>query len=497
MKKAVMLPLVAAISGVMVGCGGGGGGGSSTPAPTPTVYKWQIVDLYSVERSKVSSGCAIFANDETVDGNVIAARVADRNFRILFHDENGRVETEKTIEDIPSTGIVSIKKDSITENGYVALEELSGLVSGERESYIFGVQKPLMQSLTVAIRSEQPSSNSCYRGEWALEDNSNTDAVVAVAATGSGTTHYQTSASSNKTAVGTSGIDLQVVSGLPALESKLVTAYSLTGSKLRNLTHYGILSSSDVYDKTMPPSPKPIRELTSKDVVKYSLTNSNVVLSDDSRVNVVLDNEIYSWQPINDQVTDFSYVATESRLSNWAAEIFGKTTTDWSYVGMYPVSAESITISAPTVTDFTGTSIATCSGWYCVSSSSYIATDFSYQRTAIRTKTDENKNFYQSIYSLPSNNQVILESASEVVSPALNTTDVVEIGLMQVSAKKNTDAEYAAYLMKNSLDMQDNVNVGNESFSDFNGRVVLPTAALKEDISLMSSRYSFVTDKNN
>jgi hypothetical protein len=498
MKKVVMLPLVAAVSGAMVGCGGGGGGGTATPPPAPAVYKWQIVDLYSIERSKVQSGCAIFANDEAVDGNVIAARVADTNFRILFHDANGRVEREKTIEDIPNSGLISIRKDSITPNGYVALEETSGLVSGMRESYIFGVQQPLMQDMTIAIRNEQATSNDCYRGEWALEDNTNPDAVVSVAVAGTATTHYRTSASAGRTVTDSSGLDLGVVSGFPALERKLVTAYSNLGSSLTNLTHYGIIVSEDVYDKTAPPVNKPIRQLTDSDLMKYAFASNNIVLDDNSAINVVMDNHVYSWQPINDQLTEFSYAATEANLTNWAAEIFGKTTSNWNYVGMYPVSSQAITVTPPTVTDFSSTSIVDCGGdWHCVSSASYNASDFSYQRTAIRAKTEQDKNFYQSIYSLPSNSQVILESPSEIVAPSTSATDTVEVGLMKVTTKNHTDAAFSAYLMKNSLDMQDNVNVGNEAYSDFNGRVVLPTVSLKEDISLMTSNYSFVTNKNN
>ncbi|MGV2990098.1 hypothetical protein ACE1OE_20890 [Vibrio sp. E150_011] len=496
MKKRLMLPLVAAISTVMVGCGGGGGDSGGSSGPAPIVYQWQVVDLYSIERSKVSSGCAIFANDDSVDGNVIAARVADRNFRILFHDENGQVVTEKTIDNIPTNGLVSIKKDDIPYKGYVALEELSGLVSGQRESYIFGVQKDLMHSMTIAVRNEQPSGNACYRGGLALEENANDDAVIAVSPDSSGATKFQTSASGAKVLEGSTLIDLPVVSGFPALERKIVTGFNPTGSKLNSLTHYAIIESADVYDKQTPPTSKPIREMTSSDVVQYPFTNTNITLNEASKVKVVLDNDVYGWQPINSDTNDFSYVASEKRLSNWTAEVYGKTTYDWNYVGLLPLSASPATIVAPTVTDFTGTSISNCDSGYCVTSTSYSVNDFAIQRTAIRSKTDQNKNFYQSIYGPVTSSQVVLESPTEQVSPT-TASDTIEIGLVAVDESNVSFAYSAQYLMKNSIDMQDHVGNGSAAYSDFNGRVVLEADSLTEDINMMKSELTFLTNRNN
>ncbi|WP_440889262.1 54K polar flagellar sheath protein A [Vibrio sp. WZ-1] len=69
MKQLKVLPLVAIISGLMVGCGGGGGGGGSTPAPrttfTFTFSAPNIIDEVTAQQD----GCTVY--DRRLDGNDI------------------------------------------------------------------------------------------------------------------------------------------------------------------------------------------------------------------------------------------------------------------------------------------------------------------------------------------------------------------------------------------------------------------------------------------
>ncbi|KYN26213.1 hypothetical protein AUQ44_13880 [Vibrio cidicii] len=194
MKNLKLLPLVAMISGVLVGCGGGGGGGGGGGTPVAT-YTWQVVDLYKVERSKVGTGCAIFANMSDGSGDVIASRVANRDYRILFHNSDGSVVIDKTIEgaDLPSSGIITFKESDVPDGGYVALEELDGRSIGQRDSYMFGVHKSLLQNMTLAISSPQ-TNNSCYKGEQEPVDLNVSNAVIDVLANDN-PAYFMTSAS--------------------------------------------------------------------------------------------------------------------------------------------------------------------------------------------------------------------------------------------------------------------------------------------------------------
>ena len=90
------MPLVAVISGLMVGCGGGGGGGGgSVPAPK---YTWQMINLYTANKTDVAPGCVIYGEQEGQDGKVITANVANSNFNIVFHNEDGSVIEKETIQ---------------------------------------------------------------------------------------------------------------------------------------------------------------------------------------------------------------------------------------------------------------------------------------------------------------------------------------------------------------------------------------------------------------
>ncbi|MGB1281064.1 MAG: hypothetical protein ACPG5V_13975, partial [Vibrio cyclitrophicus] len=64
MKKTLMLPLAAMVSGLLVGCGGGssggdGGGGGGTPADNVTL---EFIQMYT--SPSVQSSCTLFKVDD-------------------------------------------------------------------------------------------------------------------------------------------------------------------------------------------------------------------------------------------------------------------------------------------------------------------------------------------------------------------------------------------------------------------------------------------------
>ncbi|MBE4594169.1 hypothetical protein BOO24_17675 [Vibrio navarrensis] len=495
MKNLKLLPLVAMISGVLVGCGGGGGGGGGGGTPVAT-YTWQVVDVYKEERSKVSTECAIFANMSDGSGDVIASRVADRGYRIMFHNADGSVVTDKTIEgsDLPSTGIIQFKETDVPDDGYVSLEEFSGLTAGQRDSYILGVHKSLLQNMTLAIRTQQASSNNCYRGEQEPKDLTNSDAVIAVTANGN-PAFFMTSSSESNTKGGTQPVGLAVHSGIPSVEKKLVTAFSqYSNSEANTLTQYAIVPVGAVYDVTNPPTNPPVSVLSGTNIVSPGFTATDLNLSN-SGVEVVLSGNVYEWQPLYDSSTSYSIASTDNNLSNWSLRLNGVTpgaSGAWNYEAQMTLDGSDVSLTYPVVTDFSGSNIAACSSGYCVDVSGFTLSDFQLQRTAIRSQSDSNRDFYQTIYSVPSNSQVILKSGSEQISP--QTTDVLEVGLVDSDAKL---LDSAKVLMASSLDVENLVTLGNAEYADFNGVVMLPSEQLKYKKLMMSQTYQALSNKVN
>lgn len=66
MKQLTVLPLMAIISGLMVGCGGGGGGGSSAPAKTTFSFSFATPNKIDETAANIAS-CTVY--DRVVDGN--------------------------------------------------------------------------------------------------------------------------------------------------------------------------------------------------------------------------------------------------------------------------------------------------------------------------------------------------------------------------------------------------------------------------------------------
>ncbi|MGI9834944.1 hypothetical protein ACJPQX_16995 [Vibrio vulnificus] len=498
MTKLKMMPLVAMISAGLVGCGGSSGGGGGG-GPVVKTYTWQVVDLYKVERSKVPAGCAIFANVSDGSGDVIASRVADRGYRVLFHKSDGTVDADKTISGsaIPATGAITFKETDIPDGGYVSIEEYSGFSAGLLDISIFGVQKDLMQNMTIAIRTEQATNNSCYKGEKEPEDLTNANAVMTVTANNS-PAYFMTSASRSFVSGGTQPVGLSVHSGVPSLEKKLITAFSTySNGEANNLTQYVIAPIGAVYDSTVTNTPPMVPVLDGTNVDQHNFIATDLALSN-SGVEVVLSGEVYEWQPLYDSTNNYSIVTNDSNLSQWSLRLNGVTPSSiggWNYSAQKTVSGEDISITYPTLSSFAGSAIssANCSGVYCVKTEGFAETSFQVQRTAIRSLSVGNRNFYQTVYSTPAKSQVVLQSASEVIAP--KSTDVIEVALVDSDAKL---LDSAKYLMESSLNKENHLPPGGSvAYKDFVGVVMLPSEQLKYKKLMMDQNYQALSNRVN
>ncbi|RXJ74558.1 flagellar sheath protein A [Veronia nyctiphanis] len=438
MKKIQMLPLAAMISGLLVGCGGGsssGGGGNSTPS-TPK-YTWQILSLNSVERSSVGNGCSIIAQDkfDATGTKVIAAYKATANFNILFHDKNG-VITKRNQAD--ANGRFVINSADVPNGGYVSLEEIDGSIQGTQDVYMFTVAKDLLSNMTLNVR-QHSSTYSCYKGEQSPQVAVNPNAAVKVDQVDANTRYYQSSYIDNSTNGKTVGAGIPVNSELPSSNNVLVTLFdAYSGGETRDLSRYVVMDSSYVYNSAQGNGSKS-GVPTDQNLLKFGFTATGLTLNSGSKIDVEIDNEIYTWQPIYESGQTYSVVDGSSDIDKWSFDIEATTDTNsgnWSAKIYAPVDKNGTSVVLPTLNPFTA-SITTsgCSADYCLSADGYSASDFQLQRTHLRSSNNNTRNFYQTIFASPNKDQVLMKSTDEVLNID-NSKDRLEVSLAQLDTRK-------------------------------------------------------------
>ncbi|MGL6313426.1 hypothetical protein [Vibrio sp. WXL103] len=491
MKKAVVLPLVAAIAGTLVGCGGSSSGSSS---PKPTSYTWQMVELYKTERSQVSPGCAVLALDEKDSSQAYAARVADRGFRILFHRADGSVEQAQVIDQIPANGRVSILKDNIPDDGYVTLEEYLGFVAGKLSTYSFSVHKDFMSDMTLAVRNLQSSRNDCLKGEQVSAEDINPHAAISAVANGT-PKYYQTSSSGERIAGAVGPFDIPIIADPAYRESKLVTAFNeMVDGQPQEVIGYSIFSNDLIYDSSV--SQGEIIRADDENLAPSYLNMVDLNVDNQSSVQVALGNKVYSWQPVIESTGSITFAETDGLLSLWNINLIGRTKESkgsWLYVADKRLEPGATTITSPHVEDFSSADISPCGTKYCVDTSGTFAPrDFGIQRTAVRSTNNNGDDFYQTIYSYPTNEQVILNSYTETLYPSGD--DRIEVAL--VSSAELTLSDSFKNLTNRSFDLKNHVDMGDAAFADFNGAVFLPTEANNIHLRAMEVDVEYVANSN-
>jgi len=504
MKKMNKLPLVAMISGLMIGCGGGGdsggssGGGSSTPK-----YKWQIVEL--TRESSPSSSCATFyeyedSSDSSNDYSVIA-RIATRGYKVLFHNEDGSIIDEHTIQgtDIPSSGKITINSGNVPENGFVSLEETVGANSGDRESYQIAFQKPFLQNMVLSVRQSQ-DGNSCLTGsKYDIEPNADTARVSVLS---SGTVEYfHASASSLITtgADGTQPVDVPIAAHNPATEKKLVTSYSRerATNNYDTLNSYVVIDSNDVYESG---SSNPEVSIMSSDVDTFDISvDSRLAHSSIGNVSAVINKAVYSWQPIYDQsdnLTSSAYAPDDSDLSGWNVNFYADTNASsgtWEYIERATVDGNTVSISQPSgISDFSSTSISSNG---ILNTSSYTDSEWQLQRTHIRTVSDSNSRpIFQSIYAVPNSSQPMMESPTETIGDVSNAK--INVSLISVE-DSNLDNAFEE-LLSDSIDyevMSDKNHDVNDHQLDLNGVIYWQSEVIAQQVALSGTEVKSVSNK--
>jgi len=507
MKKTQMLPLAAIISGLLVGCGGGSGGGNSGGGggvgPSTPKYTWQIIEL--VRESSPNSSCATFyeyedSNNSANDYSVVA-RVATRGYKVLFHNEDGSIIDEHTIQgsDIPSSGKVTIDSGNVPQDGYVSLEETVGANSGDRESYQIAFQKPFLQNMILSVRQSQ-DGNSCLSGsKFEVEPDADTARVSVLS---SGTVEYfHVSASSQiiTGAEGTEPVDVPVAAHAPATEKKIVTSYSRerAANNYDTLNSYVVIDSNKVYESG---SSNPDVSIMSTDVDSFDISvDSRLDHSSNGSVSTVLGKAVYSWQPIynqTDNLTSSGYAPNDSQLSGWNVNFFANTDASsgiWEYKERAIIDGNTVAISQPSnISDFSTTSI-TSNG--VLTTSSYTDSDWQLQRTHIRTVSDSNaRPIFQSIYAVSNSSQPMMESPTESLGDL--STAKINVSLVNVD-DNNLDGAFEE-LLSNSIDyevMSDKNHDVNTHQYDLNGAIYWQDEIVEQQVTLSGSEVKLVSNK--
>lgn len=166
MKKAVMLPLVAAISGAMVGCGGGGGGeGGSNPGPSYTNYTFSFFKPVEADYSS-SSSCTIFdkytvgSKNKVLNYYTVGTGI-DGYVKAFYSDDLGNQIGESITA---KNGKVTVALEKIPTDGFVTVQEQWGtlFVAQTFTKEVLTSDNSMRQIYLSSMNT--PSGGSCLTG---------------------------------------------------------------------------------------------------------------------------------------------------------------------------------------------------------------------------------------------------------------------------------------------------------------------------------------------
>ncbi|MDR9829264.1 hypothetical protein RCJ22_27110 [Vibrio sp. FNV 38] len=508
MNKAVTLPLVAAISGALLGCGGSSGG-PSDPGYTPKNVTWKFVEPYQVAEADLGN-CSIYhhhiAQDENEEDYFVAARIATTGYKVLFHNEDGSIDHDMTIIG-SSNGSITFDWKKIPDNGYVSIEENSGLNAGNRETYITSFATDLVTDMTLSVRSFQ-DGNSCITNETYTRLNFNENAHARFSSAGL-LEYFQTSGSKNEVTGGSrSQGEIPVYAELPAKERKLATSFSdydSSTSKYNGFVSYAIFDKANIYDASdSNVVPTPVLMDDTKHETFDFFVDDNISFEQGS-VDVVLDNKIYSWQEIFAQdngVTNSAFVETDTNLKNWSLSATGvgsDSIGNWSLGLILPLSGQDVHFEQPNyLSDFVSSSVneSCIVGELCVDAYGFYSEDWDVQRTHVRALTNTGKSAFQTIYAYPNEDQPLMLSSTETLTS--NTSDKILVTLVKTEDLALTDV--AQFVASNSYDIDTlsdkDINPNTHQY-DVNGVVFGETSKVNLQQSIMEGRYEFAQNSVN
>ncbi|KFA96029.1 hypothetical protein [Vibrio sp. ER1A] len=312
MKKAVMLPLVAAISGAMVGCGGGGGGEDAPPSPSLTYYTFNFLKPVEVNYNP-SSSCRVYdiyednsgATPVTKATNYVSIGTSlDALVKAIYSDSNGNQYGTAVSS---SKGSLRIALENIPDDGFVTIQEQYGnqifaqsfskevlTADASMRSIELSVLNPVVQGSCVTGGNDSPRtiSNLSYDNDESATGNPNFQ-------------FYFDSQLDTKTSTNNSLASIEGLSG----ESTMISQYRTTDRS--ELFQYGFNGWNNN-----------VMQFAGTSSIAYA-TNSQIV-SSKIELNAIHNNFMYELAELPLNGTQANYYHPEERLGeSWTYNISG------------------------------------------------------------------------------------------------------------------------------------------------------------------------------
>ncbi|EKO3850813.1 MULTISPECIES: flagellar sheath protein A [Vibrio] len=303
MKQLKVLPLVAIISGLMVGCGGGGGGGGTS---TPSDY----VSLTFIQKVTTttdnSATCTIF--DKVSKDNVTTYTYARKasDVTVYIHDSKGNIIDTKHPD---SNGVLSIDKYPLEANSYITV--IDSPSDSDPFYKALSIQKEYLESQLIQVK--RPQVGGCYSADITPVPQKG---YILASTLNAQADSYQFLSSQEGSSIGTSN-SKEV--GKLADESVLVKGI-LNGK----------LSGYEFTNKLGSESAPSIATLESLDT-DLGWTNLFVPTSNLESLNISLNKGIYSYPWVTPDVTAEEAFPISSIESEYHYQASGKLTTGWSF----------------------------------------------------------------------------------------------------------------------------------------------------------------------
>lgn len=406
MNKMIPIGLFSAL--FLTACGGGSsGGGNPGPAPAPK-YTWQVVHLYETTKNKVKPGCAIFldlddSSDLTQD-RVIAAVIPPKNsYKVQYHDKDGQVVPDVNINSTDS-GEVTIDSGVILDDGYATLEVIKG--SLKPQVYSLSIQAEFLQNLVLNANVDVSVDNlQCYKGPQQVNGSDDFSDNAVNFEQLSGNNYYQTSYI-NKSIAG------QMVSSKVPVNAPLNKG-PILGSVLDlsddfNVVGYSLIPKENIFDKTQDSGE--LNDTVTTGFHKQTIigNTTNLVIDGQSSIDVIYNDSIYLWQPVESLSQHIVYNDDIPEFSQWALNLQYSANDKWEGKGVYAFNHNDISIPEFKLFDFSRTYVSNGTINIEGTQTDVLNQQFNIQRTKIKALTDENADYFQTIISKPTDNQVFM-----------------------------------------------------------------------------------------
>lgn len=308
MKKMNKLPLVAMISGLMIGCGGGGdSGGSSGGGSSADNVTLEFIQMYT--SSSASGTCTLFEVDDVDNPTLYTYAKIAQDLVVYVHDAEGNI-TDTLVPS--SAGKLTINKKTMDDEGFVTVLDSPG--EGDDFYKALSIQKEVLESQLIKVGRNQ-GDVSCYSKNKARNTVSGNVLVSTINAQADS---YQYLTTFEDGAI-TSSNEVPVTAYNN--ESVLVKGY-FSGS-LNGYTFVDSVNSSSTSIATLEALDTPFTWSNQLSTQLSSLT-----------INVDRDNYNYEWfKPdvpsveafeISSGISQRSFVATGTLATNWDFHVSGE-----------------------------------------------------------------------------------------------------------------------------------------------------------------------------